>query len=506
VYDLNQLGESEIKTLKALEKLGGKATVEEIVEESKLAHAAVARSILTLRDGNFIKVSEKSIEIITLSSEGLIYASEGMPERKLLNALIRLGGEASIDQIVEEADLTKESLKIALGWAKGKGWIKIGKGKIKALTEKPQVSVDEKLLDYLVRKKTISADKLPKELKDAIPILKRRGLIEISERVIRELKLTEKGKSVLKLEVVKEVTGEVSQLTPELIVSGKWRKVKFRKFNVSAPGPTIYPGRIHPLQQIIEEIREIFLEMGFTEIRGPIVELAFWNFDALFVPQDHPARDMWDTFYLLKPNVGDLPNEGIVSAVADAHEFGGETGSKGWRYKWSWSEASKLILRTHTTSVTIRYLAEHKKPPVWVFSVDRVYRNERVDYKHLAEFYQIEGIIMDEDVSLRDLIGILTEFYRKLGLEKVKFRPSYFPFTEPSAESIVYVPELNAWIELCGMGMFRPEVLKPLGIEYPVLAWGGGLERLAMLRLGLKDIRILYRNNLGWLRRVPICL
>ncbi len=162
-------------------------------------------------------------------------------------------------------------------------------------------------------------------------------------------------------------------------------------------------------------------------------------------------------------------------------------------------------MRTHTTSVTIRYLADHKEPPVKVFSVDRAYRNEKVDYKHIPEFYQIEGIVMDKDVTLRDLMGTLKEFYLKLGLRKVQFWPGYFPYTEPSVQATAYVPKLKSWIELCGMGIFRPEVLEPLNIKYPVLAWGGGLERLALLKFGLDDIRLLYKNDLGWIRRTPLC-
>ena len=174
-------------------------------------------------------------------------------------------------------------------------------------------------------------------------------------------------------------------------------------------------------------------------------------------------------------------------------------------YKWDANVARQTILRTHTTATTIRYLAEHPEPPVKVFSVDRVYRNEKLDYKHLAEFFQIEGIIVDENVTLRDLMGTLTEFYKRLGFEKVQFWPSYFPYTEPSLQSTVYVEEFG-WIELCGMGIFRPEVTIPLGVKVPVLAWGGGFERLAMLRLGLEDIRDLYKNDLGWIRRTPILL
>jgi phenylalanyl-tRNA synthetase alpha chain len=162
-------------------------------------------------------------------------------------------------------------------------------------------------------------------------------------------------------------------------------------------------------------------------------------------------------------------------------------------------------LRTHTTAETIKYLAEHKKPPIKVFSVDRVYRNERVDYSHTAEFHQIEGIVVDKGVTLRDLMGTLKTFYARFGLKKVRFWPGYFPYTEPSVEATVYVPKLKTWMELCGMGMFRPEVLAPMGIKYPVLAWGGGLERVAMLELGIEDIRLPYYNSLSWIRRTPLC-
>jgi len=244
--------------------------------------------------------------------------------------------------------------------------------------------------------------------------------------------------------------------------------------------------------------------MGFTEIRGPLVETAFWNFDALFQPQDHPAREMQDTFYVSVPKAGKLPDKKVVEAVAKTHVNGWKTGSKGWGYEWSAEEAKRLVLRTHTTAETIKYLSKQKKPPIKVFSVDRVYRNEQLSYKNMAEFYQIEGIVVDKGVTLRDLMGTLKTFYERFGLKNVQFWPCYFPYTEPSAQAMVYVPKLGHWIELCGMGMFRPEVLTPMGIKYPVLAWGGGLDRLAMVELGLDDIRMLYGNRLGWIRRTPV--
>ncbi len=497
-----ELRENEQKTLLALQKLKGRALVDHIVKASGLAHAAVMRAALSLTENKLMRIYERKQTLISLSEEGNYHARKGLPERRLLNSVIKLGSEATVNSAVEEAGLEKKFLSVALGWLNRKGWVTIKKDTLKSLKE-PPLGEDEKLLALLAEKEPLVVEELNQELQKAVSVLKRRRLAEIEKKILRELELTEEGWDLVKKGI--EVSGEVSQLTPELIRTGGWRKTKLRRFNVKAPGPPIYPGKIHPAQQIIQRVRESFLEMGFTEIRGPIVETAFWNFDALFQPQDHPAREMMDTFYLAQPKKGKLPEKEVVKAVAQTHENGWTTGSRGWEYSWSPEEAKRLVLRTHTTAVTIRYLAEHKEPPVKVFSVDRVYRNEKVDYKHLAEFHQIEGIIMDRKVTLRDLMGTLKEFYLKLGLKKVQFWPSYFPYTEPSMQSTVYVPELKTWVELCGMGIFRPEVLAPLGIRHPVLAWGGGLERLILLKLGIEDIRLLYKNDLGWIRRTPVC-
>jgi phenylalanyl-tRNA synthetase alpha chain len=496
------LRENEQKTLLALEKLNGKGIVNNIVKISGLAHSAVMRAALSLTENNLLIIHEQQQTLIMLSSEGKTYAETGLPERRLHNSLIKLGGEAKVNFVVEKAGIEKKFISVALGWLNRKGWAVIKKGILTSL-KTPEFGDDEKLLKILLEKESLIVEDLSKEQQDVVSALKGRKLVEIQEKTLRSFKLTKTGWNLVKRGIV--VKTEISQLTPELVRTGNWRNVNLRKFNVKAPGPEALLGKIHPAQQIIQHIREIFLEMGFTEIRGDIVQTAFWNFDALFQPQDHPARDMVDTFYLAKPKEGKLPDNKAVNAVACTHENGWKTGSRGWEYSWSSEEAKRLLLRTHTTATTIHYLSEHKEPPVKVFSVDRVYRNEKLDYKHLAEFHQIEGIIMDKEVTLRDLMGTLKEFYLKLGLEKVQFWPSYFPYTEPSMQSTVYVPELNTWVELCGMGIFRPEVLEPFGIKHPVLAWGGGLERLILLKLGLEDIRLLYKNDLGWIRRTPIC-
>ncbi len=501
---MSELRENEQKTLNALKNAGGKGTVEDVMREADLAHAAVMRAALSLETRGLIKVHESKRMRIYLNDEGKRYAIHGLPERTLANTLISLGGEASIDEVIEASNLSRQIATIALGWMIRKGWARIDKENRRLrIIGKPERGLDERVIETINKRGSVFLDELDRESVDIIKTLKRRRIIEVDEEITRELELTDEGWKLARTSI--KLIEEVSQLTPEIIRSGRWKEIRIRRFNVEAPGPIIYPGKIHPAQEVIQEIREIFLEMGFTEIRGPIVETAFWNFDALFQPQDHPAREMMDTFYLTYPSMGDLPKEDIVRKVAKTHENGWTTGSTGWGYKWKREEAKRLILRTHTTAVTIKYLAEHKDPPLKVFSIDRVYRNEKVDYKHLAEFHQIEGIVMDRRVTLRDLMGILKEFYSKLGLKKVQFWPSYFPYTEPSAQSTVYIPKLKAWFELCGMGLFRPEVLRPLGIKHPVLAWGGGLERLIMLKLAVDDVRFLYKNDLGWIRRSPIC-
>ncbi|OYT53036.1 hypothetical protein B6U66_00375 [Candidatus Bathyarchaeota archaeon ex4484_135] len=482
--------------LRALADLGGKARADDLARKTGVKLTTLMSDVASLAEKGLVRMREETRRRAKLTEEGLRYAKLGLPERRLVKALENSGGEADIRSLSASAGLSGEELKIGLGWARRKGWVKVRKGTLRLLAV-PRETAEEKALRALSE----GLEDLG-ELSQVLPVLEKRGLVEVVEEVHKILEITEAGLRVLQLPRPEE---EVSQLTPELIITGRWRSIRLKKFNLEAPGTPVFPGRMHPVQEVIKEIREIFLEMGFEEIRGPLVETAFWNFDALFTPQDHPAREMHDTFYLLEPSEGDLPDLRTVEAIAKTHEDGWTTGSTGWGYKWDAKEARRLVLRTHTTATTIRYLAEHPDPPVWVFCVDRVYRNERVDYKHLAEFHQIEGIVMDVGVGLRDLMGILAEFYRKLGFEKVKFWPSYFPYTEPSVQSTVYSPELGAWVELCGAGIFRPEVTRPLGVKHPVLAWGGGLERLVMLKLGVKDIRVLYRNELGWLRGVPIC-
>ncbi|MEE9151650.1 MAG: phenylalanine--tRNA ligase subunit alpha, partial [Thermoplasmata archaeon] len=323
----------------------------------------------------------------------------------------------------------------------------------------------------------------------------RQDIVKERSSVLRSIKLTDLGREISAMPL--KLKEQVSQITPELLQSGKWKEVELRRYNIETFAPNVFGGAIHPMQRLIQEIRNIFLKMGFTEIETDFIHSCFWNMDALFIPQDHPARDAQDTFYMKKPNRLKL-DETLAQKIQKMHEHGGELPSKGWEYRWDVKEAEKAILRTHTTVNTIKYLSEHPDPPVKVFSIGRVFRREALDSTHLPEFHQIEGIVMEEKANLKVLIGILTEFYKRIGFEKIRIRPGYFPYTEPSLE--VEIQLEGKWLEYGGAGIFRPEVTHPFGVKHPVLAWGLGLERLVMLRNNIKDIRSLYFNDIEWLR------
>ncbi|RLI70876.1 phenylalanine--tRNA ligase subunit alpha, partial [Archaeoglobales archaeon] len=333
------------------------------------------------------------------------------------------------------------------------------------------------------------------------------GIFDIPKDVLKNLikrkLVVEEEKKEIIIRVLKkpdvELKEVITDLTPEILLSGSWKNKEFLKYDITIPSKDVFTAKIHPYERIIRECRKIFLEMGFVEIKGNYVQTSFWNFDALFQPQDHPARDMQDTFYLDK--CAGL-NEDLVEKVRQTHENGWITGSTGWGGRWDVNKAKQLVLRTHTTTITIHYLANNPNPPVKAFCIDRVYRREAIDATHLPEFDQLEGVVLDKGVGFKHLLGLLREFFLKMGFEDVRFRPGYFPYTEPSVEPEVYVEDLG-WVELGGAGVFRKEVVEPFEIKGNVLAWGLGIGRLAMLRLGMKDLRRLYLPDIGWLREFP---
>jgi phenylalanyl-tRNA synthetase alpha chain len=494
----------EKKVLKALDILGGEASPEEVSRSQDLDLKQVMSAAGALASKDIIKVQKKVYEFLSLSNYGIEYAQEGLPERRILKAL----GEYNtihMKDLSEKSGIKPSNVKIAIGWLMRKGWATMDKGEV-IITPEGESSLetfgpDEILLKKILKEKKISVDGLSNDLKIGFKLLRRRkGLIKIIKNINYLFQITHKGKEILDIGI--EIRKEATQVTHEQLKTGSWRGLHYRGYDINAEHPEVFPGKMHPLQRNIQEIRRIFLNLGFTESKGTILESAFWNFDCLFQPQDHAAREMQDTFYVKSPEKTDLPTDELVEKVGLAHINGGNTGSEGWGYQWDKDIARQSVLRTHTTCVSARFLAENK-PPLKMFSVGRVFRRETITYKHLPEFHQVEGIVAAEDINFRNLLGILKEFYHQLGFE-VRFRPAYFPYTYLSTECEIYLPEKKSWIELGGAGMFRPEVLGPLNVKTPVAAFGLGIERLAMIRLGIKDIRMLYQSNLGWLRKLPI--
>ena len=480
------------------------ATIEELSAAINLSIDTVEKACSWAETKGVISIEQEVTRSFVLTEEGRKYISEGLPEKRL----IRLVGDEGME--ISELKRSFQPLDIALVWARNNEWATITRGRLE-LTAKGREAlgfdtVDERLI-HKVGDAPLEEDLLDEASGRRMALLLRRGLVGVSEMIEKRARLTEFGKTMIPfIEDVSEIPF-ITQLTPEHLRHGSWREASFQRYDVNLPVPKSYPGKRHFISQVIDYIRRFWVEMGFKEMKGPLLELAFWNFDALFQPQDHPARDLADTFYMKTPYCGRLPDQELVRRVSETHENGWTTGSTGWQYKWDPEFASRCCLRTHTTSLSVNTLSKLKPEdlPAKFFSVGRVFRNETIDWNHLLEFYQTDGIVVGEGVTFRNMLGYLKEYLERLGLSRFRFRPGYFPYTEMSLEAEVFIEEKQAWIELFGAGMFRPEVVKPLlGIDVPVLAWGPGFDRIVMRHYGINNIRSLYSNDIGQLRDAAV--
>lgn len=504
------LSEIQWKVFQTLLESKTSLTAQQIVKETGLDHPVVSATLQYGQDQGWLEIAEKVREEIIAAEEAEQIVSQGFPERRILKFLAEKE-QVSLRDLAETAKKRKIPMNEIIKWGSMRGWVVKDKGDLvitadgrKAL-DKP--SDDEKALELALKSGSIFLDELAQHKLDQEEVKKflsgRPNAAKIKQRTIRTARIREQGRRILTEEV--SIIKERNILTSEDITSGEWKNIQLRRYDITLEAERIFPAKIHPVQKIIQETRRAFLEIGFTEIVSPMVESAFWDFDALFQPQDHPARDMQDTFYLSRPKTARLPENVLVDRVKKTHENGWETGSTGWGYTWDKNRARQVVLRTHTTASTIRALAEDPNPPRKVFCVGKVFRNEALSYKHLPEFLQVDGVIIDEQASFATLLGTLKEFYRKMGFEKIKFKPSFYPYTEPSADVIGYMESKKKWIELGGSGVFRPEVTRPFGCRVPVLAWGLGIDRLTMIRYGINDIRELFWSDLDKIREVPLC-
>ncbi|KAK9462182.1 tRNA synthetases class II core domain (F)-domain-containing protein [Lipomyces oligophaga] len=432
------------------------------------------------------------LEVWTLTPEAEEIVEKGSHEIRLLDEVIKnLDGLkiADVGKVLGSAGKLGQQRAFKNGWVK-----KEGDRLVANVSDKP---VDETAADLKAVKETGTLS----------------NALELNE--LRKRKLLIKGKKVsYKVEKGPEFALEIKKLetdlTPEMVASGSWKTQTFKPYNFEAEGALTPSGALHPLNKVREEFRQIFFAMGFTEMpTNQYVESGFWNFDTLFVPQQHPARDLQDTFYIKDPIEADEPEDKTYwENIHKVHETGA-FGSIGYRYPWSAKESRRLVLRTHTTAVSSRMLHQlaADPKPARFFSIDRVFRNEAVDATHLAEFHQIEGVIAGDDITLGDLIGFMDRFFKRMGVDKLRFKPAYNPYTEPSMEIFAWHAGLNKWIEIGNSGMFRPEMLESMGLPKTLRVHGFGLslERPTMIKYGLSNIRDLlgHKVNLEFIESNP---
>ena len=466
----------------------------------------VLRALNWLEAKGVLELKEESREALGLGENGKRASKHGLPETAFLKAI---RDKPKNKEELKKAGLTEEEINACIGVLRQKAAMSIGAGPTFTITEQGKKLLEKETPEESLLKKIAGSEVYSDSLKDleklAFESLKKR-----KDMIIPVLKkdwqvvLKAIGKELAKADLGDEL---IERLTPEMLASGSWKGKEFRAYDVTGIVPRKARGKRHFVAQAGRSAKQIWLDMGFKEMKGAMVNTSFWNFDGLFTAQDHPVREMQDTFFIKSPATGKLPDKKTVDKVKAAHENGGDTGSSGWQYTWSESEAKKNVLRTHTTVLSARTLArirDEKIPlPAKYFALGKCFRNETLDWSHLFEFNQTEGIVVDKDANFRHLLGYLKAFFKKMGYEKARFRPAYFPYTEFSVEIDVFHPVHKKWLELGGAGIFRPEVVKPLlGVDVPVLAWGPGFDRIIIDYFKITDIRELYKNDVKQLREI----
>jgi phenylalanyl-tRNA synthetase alpha chain len=502
---IESLSPNERKILPHLEEKG----IGEICKKANMDKVSVTRALTYLQNKKILKLSYETRRIVDVGVNGAFYRKKGLPERRLLH-LLNEKRIIGLKDAKKESKLSDDELKASIGVLKKKSMIEIKNDKIILCGNKEEMSKkthEEIFLESL----PVEYDSMSEEQMNAFKSLKdRKNIVEIIEEKPVIIELTELGRKLLNEKI--SSNNLIEQINPEILQKEAWKGKKFRRYDVTSQTPSISGGKRHFVNQAVDYARKVWIEMGFKEMEGNIIQSSFWNFDSLFNPQDHPARDMQDTFFInlnRKPLEIDASKK-IISAVKEMHEKGfssKESGkSSGWNYEWNEEEAKKLVLRTHTTCLSAHALSQLEPKtqlPAKFFAIGKCFRNETLDWSHAFEFNQTEGIVSDKNVNFRHLLGYLKQFAKKMGYDKVKFCPSYYPFTEPSVDGYVWNEEKKQWVEVIAAGIFRPEVTIPLLGQYlPVLAWGPGLDRMIMGVYQIKDLREMYKNDIAQLRKM----
>lgn len=464
-----QLSEIEQKTLKALS--GSMQEFGEIEKKSGLQKDSLHRALQWLSQKKLCELSTEKKTGFELTGSG----KKPLPERKLLEEIKK---ETDMNALRKKTGLNENEFNVALGKLKRNNFVSIHAGQVSFTSISEEFSKENFAEEKVIQKISFGNESLSGEEENVLEELVKRGLVQKSTQSFFKAKINASGEEAKKI-----IEGGI-----------------IREYNIFDPVPKIFIGKKQPYIQFLNHIRKTLARLGFKEMPQRLIVQEFYNFDVLFQPQNHPARTWTDTYQLKQPTHGDLPDKKKVLAVARAHENGGVSASKGWGYKWDPKIAAKLMPNAHGTSADARKMVQGAEKGKY-FVINRCYRPDVLDATHLIEFNQLDGFIVGEELNFSHLLGILKEFALEIaGATDVKFFPDYYPFTEPSVQLSAKHPKLG-WIEFAGAGIFRPEITENLGIKEPVLAWGMGIDRLAMFKLGIKDIRHLFSDDLNWLRK-----
>ena len=508
---LESLHPLEVKILRVFMNTEGSRSDAELVETTQLDPSQVSMAVGWLLSKQILALElEELTQVVSLTETGNQYFQSGSPAEWILRSISEAGKEGnqrSVRDLQGEARFQPQELSRALGLLKKDGAIALGAGGSVVATGQPsQTSLGLRALFVTLHNGSALITTFSSFDHSLLrQYAKKRGSTQepfkIEDRLARTYRLTQEGRT-LSQGLPDLPSEDISQLTPEMLKDGSWRRHSFRKYTISLRPPRLAVGRRHPYREFLDSVKRKLTSMGFQEMRGELVETEFWDMDALFMPQFHPARAIHDVYFVKNPTHAKSVQEPFFSQVVDAHEHGGSTGSKGWRYAYNRAMANRLVLRSQGTAVSARTLASHPQIPGKYFSIARCFRYDQVDATHATDFFQVEGIVLSQDINFRTLLGLLRLFASEMAQAKeIRFVPAYFPFTEPSVELHVRHPKLG-WIELGGAGLFRQEVTIPLGVNVPVIAWGLGLDRMAMVALGIFDIRELFNSDLEAVRNM----
>ena len=495
----------EIKSLLAFES-GDSLTHADLESKTSLDAARIRRAVEWLLTRKAVDVlEEKIISYVVLTDVGMHYAEKQIPELRILD-LAENG--ISMDAIRASNDFDPAEIGPAIGSLKKNKLISFGANGAILVNpdgDRTEYTRLQKLVETYSGTGEVQLDTLSRSEREELEMHSRKrgkakGIFRIRDRSIRTFGLTELGRKLLSGVQEYGLTGdEKSKVEPADLKDGAWRNIHYRKYALDLKPPRMVTGKRNPYREFLDFVKRKLTTMGFEEMTGSHVEPEFWNMDALFMPQFHSARDIHDVYFVKSPTHASSIEEPFLSKVSDVHTNGGDTGSKGWNYQFSETRTRQLLLRSQGTALSARQLHKAKVPGKY-FAMARCFRYDGVDATHAADFFQVEGIVLGRDINFRTLLGLLKMFaFEVARAEEIKFAPAYFPFTEPSVEAHIKHPVIG-WMEMGGAGIFRPEVTKPQGIDVPVIAWGLGLDRMAMVAMGIDDIRDLFATDLNQIR------